>query len=176
MLNRELKFKPLLCIFLILAGLIILYSLFALFVELKTDSQALASQLPTYLIIVSLAAFMFVFARRLYGSRRLQYSDKIVEDRLFYEIISDIIYQARLHSGNEALDMIKKINGLEIEEKTGRVLNIKGNPEKIIALLVSNYEKRFEKKLVLSSQGFKQSKQVSLKHSLNKFKEYLKSN
>ena len=69
------------------------------------------------------------------------YSHKPPQDIIYYEMLSNIIGQMRLHSGDEALLMVKNIPDLEINAATGEILNIKQDPAKIIALLIARYEK-----------------------------------
>jgi len=68
------------------------------------------------------------------------YSDKPKDLIIYYEILSDIISQMRLRIGNDALEITKDIPDLQINDKNGVVINIKKDPAKIIALLVSRYE------------------------------------
>ncbi|MBP6913387.1 MAG: hypothetical protein KBC00_02130 [Candidatus Levybacteria bacterium] len=44
--------------------------------------------------------------------------------------------------GERALDIAPHVDGLTIDKKTGRVLKLTRNPSKIIAELVSEYEKK----------------------------------
>jgi hypothetical protein len=76
----------------------------------------------------------------------LDYSYIPSDKRIFYEILSDTITQMRQHAGDKALVIASNIEGLEIEKITGRVLAINGSPSKIIATLVSEYERVLGKK------------------------------
>lgn len=49
--------------------------------------------------------------------------------------------QMRYRVGEKAMDIVKDIDDLVIDELSGRVLNIKKSPAKIIALLILKYEK-----------------------------------
>ncbi len=69
------------------------------------------------------------------------------EERIFYEIVSDIIMQMRQSVGDKALSIAKNIDDLVIDENNGRVLNIKKSPAKIIALLILKYEKMLGEKI-----------------------------
>jgi hypothetical protein len=53
----------------------------------------------------------------------------------------------RTHEGDKALSMAAQIPGLTINNDTGRVLGLTGEPASIVAALVSNYEKRFGKRV-----------------------------
>jgi len=79
-----------------------------------------------------------------------EYTDIPKEERIFYEIVSDIIAQMRQRVGDKALDIAKSIDDLEIDENSGRVLKIKKSPAKIIALLILKYEKTLGKKVSFS--------------------------
>ncbi|MCR4325596.1 MAG: hypothetical protein NUV59_02205 [Patescibacteria group bacterium] len=78
------------------------------------------------------------------------YSDKPKEERIYYEIISDTIGQMRQRAGDRALDVATHTQGLVVDEKTGRVLKITDSPAKVVAGLVSGYEKALGKKVSFS--------------------------
>lgn len=78
------------------------------------------------------------------------YFDISRDKRTFYEILSDTIMQMRQRVGDDALLIASRIDGLKINEETGRVLYIAENPSKIIASLVSEYEKTLGKKVSFS--------------------------
>lgn len=78
------------------------------------------------------------------------YSNIPHDKRTFYEILSDTIMQMRQRAGDEALLIASQVEGLKIDENTGRVLHIAENPSKIIATLVSEYEKLLGKKVSFS--------------------------
>jgi len=75
------------------------------------------------------------------------YSDVPKPDRLFYEILSDTIMQMRYRVGDQALALAHNIDGLTIDEQSGKVLNITRDPAKIIALLVLQYENQLGQKI-----------------------------
>jgi hypothetical protein len=56
----------------------------------------------------------------------------------------------RAQVGESALDIAKQIDGLVIDEKTGRVLKLTAKPSKVVAELVSGYEKALGKKVSFS--------------------------
>jgi hypothetical protein len=69
------------------------------------------------------------------------YSDKPRNQIIYYEILNDIISQMRFRIGDDALEIAKSIPDLEINGQNGLIINIKKDPAKIIASLVSKYEK-----------------------------------
>lgn len=77
----------------------------------------------------------------------IDYSDIPRDKRIFYEILSDTIIQMRERVGDDALSIAADIDGLEIDKNGGRVLAITESPSKIIATLVSEYEKLLGKKV-----------------------------
>lgn len=99
---------------------------------------------------------MFVFGLALIRRRRkgrfapFDYSAIPRDKRTFYEILSDTIMQMRGRVGDDALLIAANIKGLEINKETGRVLAITEPPAKIIATLVSEYEKTLGKKVSFS--------------------------
>ena len=78
------------------------------------------------------------------------YSDKPKEERIDYEILSDTIGQMRQRAGDRALDVATHTEGLVVDEKTGRVLKLTDSPAKVVAGLVSGYEKALGKKVSFS--------------------------
>ncbi|HEY4515865.1 MAG TPA: hypothetical protein VJH67_01605 [Candidatus Paceibacterota bacterium] len=78
------------------------------------------------------------------------YSNIPHNERTFYEILSDTIMQMRQRVGDDALFIASNISGLQIDKKNGRVLAITESPAKVIAVLVSKYEKILGKKVSFS--------------------------
>jgi len=112
------------------------------------------SQFIIYSIITIFVGIAFVIVSRLIKKKlrisRLaphEYPEIPKEERIFYEIISDIIAQMRQRVGDKAVDIAKSIDDLTIDENNGRVLNIKKSPAKIIALLILKYEKTLGEKV-----------------------------
>ncbi len=112
------------------------------------------SQFIIYGIITVFVGIAFVIVSRLIKKKlrvsRLaphEYPDISKEERIFYEIVSDIIAQMRQRVGDRALDIAKSIDDLVIDENTGRVIRVKKSPAKIIALLILKYEKTLGEKI-----------------------------
>jgi hypothetical protein len=78
------------------------------------------------------------------------YSNIAHGERTFYEILSDTIMEMRGRVGDDALDIAAGVAGLTIDKNTGRVLAITEHPSKVIAALVSEYEKTLGKKVSFS--------------------------
>ena len=111
-------------------------------------------QFIVYSIITVFVGIAFAIASRLIKKNlrvsRLtphEYPDIPKEERIFYEIVSDIIEQMRQRVGDKALDIAKSIDDLTIDENSGKVLSIKKSPAKIIALLILKYEKTLGEKV-----------------------------
>lgn len=112
------------------------------------------SDLTFYGIILLLVGIIFaVISRLIMKKRRIgrftphEYPKIPARDRMFYEMISDIIMQMRYRVGDKAVDIANNVEGLIIEQDSGRVLEIKKAPAQIIALLISNYEKSLNQKI-----------------------------
>ena len=84
---------------------------------------------------------------------RHDYSEIESKDRIYYEMVSDIIQQMRLHEGDKALLMAAKIPGLSIDTASGRVSHVEKDPATVVASLVSEYESVFGKHINLSLKG-----------------------
>lgn len=105
------------------------------------------------LFIVILLVFIgtYIIIRKKYqqASRSLpiDYSGIPMQNRTFYEIISDTIMDMRQRVGDQAILIANSIDGLKINPESGRVLSISWNPSKIIAELVSKYEAELGRKV-----------------------------
>ena len=138
-------------------------------------------QFILYGVITILIGIAFAVSSRLIIKRRTsrlaphEYSDVPKEKRLFYEIISDMIMQMRYHTGDQAIQIAAKIDGLVINEDNGRVLKINKDPAEIVALLVLQYQKIFGKKMVFSPrESDKEVKELlrPVEENLNIIKKY----
>ena len=106
------------------------------------------SDLIFYSIVIVLIAgvitgiFMYLSARPYREQRMIlhDYGAMPKAERIYYEIISDIIAQMRLRIGDDALEIAQQIPALEINGESGRVLRIADDPAKIVALLIHRYE------------------------------------
>lgn len=118
----------------------------------KKIAGIFVSQLIIYGIITILIGIAFAVVSRLIIKRRAsrftphQYPEVPKQDRVFYEIISDIIMQMRYHVGDWALELTGNIDGLVVERGSGRVLKINKDPAEIVALLILQYQKHIGKK------------------------------
>lgn len=101
-------------------------------------------------ILMGIIGYTFVKKNRVSRLGPLDYSTVSSNERVFYELLSDTILGMRKRVGDIALDLACEIDGLEIEKNTGRVLNIKDDPSKIIARLVTGYEHVLGKKVSFS--------------------------
>lgn len=101
------------------------------------------------LVSIALVIFGRLLIKRIRPTRypTLDYGNIPKNDRIFYEILSDTITQMREHVGDDALVIAASIKGLNIDARTGRVITITDNPSKVIATLVSEYEKQLGKKV-----------------------------
>ena len=105
------------------------------------------------ILLASLAAVLFgygLMSRRRTRYEPFDYSNQPKNNRIYYEIVSDTIGQMRQQSGERALEIAAHTPGLIIDEKTGRVLGITESPSKVVANLVSEYEKTLGKKVSFS--------------------------
>ncbi|MCX6759614.1 MAG: hypothetical protein NT012_03580 [Candidatus Nealsonbacteria bacterium] len=127
------------------------------------------SQFILYGTVTILVGIVFAVLSRLIIKRRAcrlnphEYSDVPKEERLFYEIISDIIMQMRYRAGDRALEIAGNIEGLVIGKENGRVLKINKDPAEIVAVLILQYQNSFGKKMVFSPRkSDKETKELLL--------------
>ncbi len=100
--------------------------------------------------MVGIFSRMLVTRRRAIRFQTLDYSDIPYSDRTYYEIISDSIMGMRERVGDKAITIAEGIEGVKIDRKTGRVLLLTDDPAKIIAVLISEYERLLGKKVSLA--------------------------
>lgn len=114
------------------------------------------SQLIFYGIIAFLIGIVFAVVSRLIMKRRMsrsaphQYPEIPKPNRIFYEIVSDMIMQMRYYLGEKAVEMAGSIDGLIVDKENGRVLKINKDPSEIVALLLLQYQKRLGGKMGIS--------------------------
>jgi hypothetical protein len=101
--------------------------------------------LIVFAVVLIILLGYFLFKRRASRFTPFDYSNIPHNQRTFYEILSDTIMQMRERIGDDALIIAANINGFKINEE-GRVLAITEPPEKIIAALMTEYEKRLGEK------------------------------
>jgi hypothetical protein len=106
------------------------------------------SDFITYAIITILIGLIFAVVSRLIMKKRRpsrfspqEYPEIPSADRIFYEIISDIIMQMHYRLGHKARNIVKNTSGLVVNQDGDRVLAIENSPAQIIAQLVAQYEK-----------------------------------
>ncbi len=106
------------------------------------------------MLLLGIVAVFIVyrFAKRRSVSRfsPIDYANIPRDDRVFYELISDTVLGMRQKVGDRALEIASEVEGLEIDEETGRIIKLTRNPSKIIAEIVSGYEKTLGKKVSFS--------------------------
>lgn len=118
--------------------------------------------------ILALIATRFVVKERRKRFAPHKYSNVKKENRIYYELISDMIMQMRYREGDEAIELAQDIEGLKIEEDTGRVLEINKDPAEIITLLMIQYEKNFGRKKANQISKHMSRKKPQNKDTLNK--------
>lgn len=97
-----------------------------------------------FVLLIAVAigiSYFFAKWNKGYSILAHDYSDKPKDQMIYYEILDDVISQMRLRLGDDALEIARGIPDLEINTKNGLIINIKKNPAKIIALLISRFEK-----------------------------------
>ena len=101
-------------------------------------------------VVVTIGVVLFLIHLVARGRRnRLdppEYSDVNRKERIFYEIISDMIMQMRYKEGERAVMLAQGIEGLDIDQDSCKVLKIEKDPVEIITLLMIKYEKTFGRK------------------------------
>ena len=115
-------------------------------VELKFAGIFL-SDLMKFSAVALFASIVALFAVRIvrrtrHGLSAHTYLHVPASERIYYEMVGDMIHEMRLHEGDRALAVARKIPGLEVGG-SGEVKSITGNHAEIVAHLVTEYEKTF---------------------------------
>lgn len=66
---------------------------------------------------------------------------KSKDEKVYHDFIGGIVKQMYSNIGDNALQVANKVDGLKVDAKTGKIIDIKGNPAAIAATLVSKYQK-----------------------------------
>lgn len=105
--------------------------------------------IPVCIFLILLGS---IIIKRRNRSRFSSYDYSVVpmDKRVFFELISDTIMSMRQRVGDQALEIAKGVDGLKIDEQTGRVLELSDSPSRVIALLVARYEDILGKKVSFS--------------------------
>lgn len=98
-------------------------------------------------IIAAITGRLWLRRRRTMRLTPVDYSDIPGDSRIFYELISDTVMGMRQQVGQQAFDIVSHIEGIKIDEKTGRVLTLTKKPSLVVAELVSEYENVLGKKV-----------------------------
>lgn len=100
-------------------------------------------------LLIAFISSLLIKKRKASRLTPYDYSKVPKDERIFYEIISDIIMQMRYRLGDKAVDIAKNINGLSVEDN-GRVININKRSASIVALLIAKYENLLGQKVSFS--------------------------
>jgi hypothetical protein len=90
--------------------------------------------------------------KRIRRNAPFEYENIASQERMFYEITSDIVAQMRYRIGNKALELADEVQGLKIDMRTGRILKITKEPSEIIAMLIYRYEKYLGIKIITTPE------------------------
>jgi hypothetical protein len=102
-------------------------------------AAALAIAIAVFLALSTMAKLWF-------DSGKHDYGHVPEKDRIFFEIVSDIIDKARGYAGIAAVILSEKTPGLKVG-KDGTVVRIERDPIETITMLLLNYERYFHKRI-----------------------------
>jgi hypothetical protein len=96
-------------------------------------------------------------------------------DRVYYEIISDMITQMHDTIGDKAYQMANAITGLSVDVQTGKILRTTKDPSEIVSVLYIRYQNVFKRKLNISARS--ESKKIDnnakdVEKNLDEFEKY----
>lgn len=116
----------------------------------QSDLYPYAGVVALVSVIAWIVSRLLIRRRRTARQGPIDYSNIAGDTRIFYELISDTVMGMRQQVGEKALDIANQIQGITIDQSTGRVLSLTQKPSKVIADLVSEYEKALGKKVSFS--------------------------
>ena len=97
------------------------------------------------LIVATVIVITYFFTswkrRQIISITPYDYSNKPKDQMIYYEILGNIIAQMRLRIGNSAIEIAQDLPNLKIDSNSGLVIHIGEDPAKIVALLITRYEK-----------------------------------
>jgi hypothetical protein len=102
------------------------------------------------LLLILIAFLIFALRRRRGTETAFTYENIPHEQRIYYQIIGDMIHQMRLEVGVAAIEMAVVIPGLVLDRSTGRIVALREDPPTMIAQLVAQYESQFGRKMNFS--------------------------
>lgn len=74
-------------------------------------------------------------------------------EKVYYEIIDDMISQMYDSIGDRAYKMADAIAGLVVDKKTGKILALRKDPSEIVSVLYIRYQNVFKKKLKIAQRA-----------------------
>lgn len=162
----------------LLVIVLVIFSLFY-FLEFRPDSpiavfflkRPLSQFIVPAVLVILLFLTLFVLTSRSLNGHRHDYFSVLPENRLFFEIISDIIGRARARFGIAAAILAEKTPGLKIDEND-LVLRIEKDPIETITILLLNYEKYFHKRIKIPTRAGRRYK--DLKKNLRLYGKYFR--
>lgn len=97
-------------------------------------------------------------------------------ERVYYEIIDDMITQMYDSIGDRAYKMADAIAGLVVDKKTGKILAIRKDPSEVVSVLYIRYQNVFKKKLKIAQRaGIKKIEDTgTVEKSLDTLEKYFR--
>lgn len=127
------------------------YSSFGFLVEPKIfgmfrSDLALFSALAVVLLASAILGFALMQRRRYHSMIPRDFSHVSEHERVYYEIVSDVLQQMRFSIGAKAVRIASRVEGIELDGKGG-VARLTRDPAEVVADLVTTYEQATSKKL-----------------------------
>jgi len=97
-------------------------------------------------LILFFSLLYILFKKQGGSSKKNRYANVSHRLRLFYEIIDEMVSQAKEEIGEKAMEIANRVEDLKIN-KDGKVISIDGDPSEIIKKLTSLYEEELGVKI-----------------------------
>jgi hypothetical protein len=98
-------------------------------------------------------------------------------DRLYYEMISDMITQMYDSIGVKAFRMADDIVGLSVDKESGKILNITKDPSEVLSVLYISYQKVCKDRLNIQVRSVAKKTHdnaLTVENNLQKFEKYFR--
>lgn len=105
------------------------------------------------------------------------YADIQEDQRVYYEIINDMMTQMHDSIGDRAYKMADAIAGLSVDKTTGKILNITKDPSEVVSVLFIRYQNVFKKKLKIKARSGDSKlgdNATSVEENLDKYEKYFR--
>lgn len=138
-------------------------------------SQLLSTVNILLLFVVILVLFNKFFVLKSRKVIPYDYTSIPESERVYYEMISDMIIQIHDSIGDKAYKMANAIPGLSVDSESGKIMRIAKDPSEVMSVLFIKYQTVFKKKLNIKARSTNkkvEDKALAVEKNLDEFEKY----